>query len=264
VWPFRSGFQLIQRKMPDSTITASSPPEQGGWFTTTHWSIVLAARDPSAPQAADALEKLCRSYWYPLYAFVRRQGYDESSAKDQVQGFFARLLEKNFLAEVDQEKGKFRSFLLASLKHYMADERDKARAQKRGGGQILISLDETVGEDRYRAEPVDVMDAEKLYERRWALTLLDQARERLKEEFQNAGKSDLYQHLQLFDAGGRESPPYADVAREVGLSESGLRTAVFRMRQRYQELVREEVAQTVSSPQEVDEEIRHLILVVGG
>jgi RNA polymerase sigma-70 factor (ECF subfamily) len=146
----------------------------------------------------------------------------------------------------------------------MADERDKARAQKRGGGQILISLDETVGEDRYRAEPVDVMDAEKLYERRWALTLLDQARERLKEEFLKAGKSQLYERLQAFEARGEDSPAYADVAGNLGLSESGLRTAVFRMRQRYRELVREEVAQTVSSPQEVDEEIRHLILVVGG
>jgi DNA-directed RNA polymerase specialized sigma24 family protein len=181
--------------MPDATITASSPSAQGGWFATTHWSIVLTARDPACPQAADALEKLCRSYWYPLYAFVRRQGHDENSAKDLTQGFFARLLEKNYLAQVKQDKGKFRSFLLASLKHYMADERDKERAQKRGGGQVLLSLDETVGEDRYRAEPVDVMDAEKLYERRWALTLLDQARERLKDEFLKAGKSHLYERF---------------------------------------------------------------------
>jgi RNA polymerase sigma-70 factor (ECF subfamily) len=250
--------------MPDSSITASSPLEQGGWFTTTHWSIVLRARDPASPQAADALEKLCRSYWYPLYAFVRRQGNDESSAKDLTQGFFARLLEKNYLAQVNQDRGKFRCFLLASLKHFIADERDKERAQKRGGGQILLSLDETVGEDRYRAEPVDVMDAEKLYERRWALTLLDQARERLKQEFLNAGKSQLYERLQAFDAGGGETPAYADVAVALGLSEGGVRTAVFRMRQRYRELVREEVAQTVSSPQEVDEEIRHLIRVVSG
>jgi len=250
--------------LPDSTITASSPSEQGGWFTTTHWSIVLTARDPDCPQAANALEKLCRSYWYPLYAFVRRQGHDESSAKDLTQGFFARLLEKNYLAQVDQDRGKFRSFLLASLKHYMADERDKERAQKRGGGLIHLSLDETVGEDRYRAEPVDVMDAEKLYERRWALTLLDQAKERLKAEFQKEGKLELYQQLQVFETGSHDSPAYADVAADLGLSESGLRTAVFRMRKRHRELVREEVAQTVSSPQEIDEEIRHLILIVGG
>jgi len=251
--------------MPDPTITAGSPSEQGGWFTTTHWSIVLTARDPACPQAADALEKLCRSYWYPLYAFVRRQGHDESSAKDLTQGFFARLLEKNYLAHVVQDKGKFRSFLLASLKHYMADERDKERAQKRGGGHIIISLDETAGEDRYRAEPVDVMDAEKLYERRWALTLLDQAKERLQEEYLKAGKLQLYHRFQAMEAGGGAgSPPCAEVAVMLGLSESGLRTAVFRLRQRYRELVREEVAQTVSSPQEVDEEIRHLILVVGG
>jgi DNA-directed RNA polymerase specialized sigma24 family protein len=250
--------------MPGSTITASSGSEQDEWFATTHWSIVLSARDPACPQAADALEKLCRSYWYPLYAFVRRHGHDENSAKDLTQGFFARLLEKNFLAQVQQKKGKFRSFLLASLKHYMAGERDKERAQKRGSGQVLLSLDETVGEDRYRAEPVDVMDAEKLYERRWALTLLDQAKERLKDEFLKVGKSQLYEQLQAFETRSDESPAYADVAVNLGLSESGLRTAVFRMRQRYRELVREEVAQTVSSPQEVDEEIRYLIQVVAG
>ena len=250
--------------MPDSTITATAHPEQCGWFNPTHWSIVLAARDTASPQAADALEKLCRTYWYPLYVFVRRQGHDEHSAKDLTQDFFARLLEKNYLAQVDQDKGKFRSFLLASLKHYLADQRDKKNAQKRGGGQILISLDETVGEDRYRAEPVDIMDAEKLYERRWALTLLDQARERLKEEFLNADKLQLYERLQAFAAGGGDTPAYSDVAVELGLSEGGVRTAVFRMRQRYRELVREEVTQTVSSPQDVDEEIRHLILVVGG
>jgi RNA polymerase sigma-70 factor (ECF subfamily) len=249
--------------MPDSTITASSPSEQDGWFATTHWSIVLTARDPACPQAADALERLCRSYWYPLYAFVRRQGHDEYSAKDLTQGFFARLLEKNFLAQVRQTKGKFRFFLLASLKHFMAGERDKERAQKRGGGQVLISLDDTEGEDRYRAEPVDFMDAEKLYERRWALTLLDQAKKRLRDEFLKAGKSQLYERLQAFEAGNDKSPAYANVAGDLGLSPSGLRTAVFRMRQRYRELVREEVAQTVSNPQEIDEEIRYLIQVVG-
>jgi RNA polymerase sigma-70 factor (ECF subfamily) len=210
------------------------------------------------------LEKLCRSYWYPLYVFVRRQGHDEATAKDLTQGFFAKLLEKNYLADVRREKGKFRTFLLVAIKHFISDERDKARAEKRGGGKTVISLDETAGEDRYRHEPIEVMDAEKLYERRWALTLLEQARERLKEEYRTGGKAELYERLQLFGSGANDTPAYAEVAPTLGLSESGLRSAVHRMRQRYGELVREEVAQTVSSPAEVDEEIRYLIRVVSG
>jgi RNA polymerase sigma-70 factor (ECF subfamily) len=235
---------------------------QGNWFTTTHWSLVLNARDPSSPQAAEALEKLCRTYWYPLYAYVRRQGEDEESAKDLTQGFFARLLQKNYLAQVQREKGKFRTFLLTALKHFATDEWDKARAQKRGGGQPPISLDDTTCEHRYRLEPVDEMDAVKLYERRWALSLLEQARQRLKEEYDRAGKSDLYDHLKIYETGDRNGPPYAEVAVKVGLGESGVKSAVRSMRRRFQELVREEVANTVESPAEVDAEIRHLIIVV--
>ncbi|HXP59168.1 MAG TPA: sigma-70 family RNA polymerase sigma factor [Dongiaceae bacterium] len=250
--------------MPNLRDSATTSAEQAAWFTTTHWSIVINAQDPASPQASQALEKLCRSYWYPLYAFVRRQGRDEATAKDLTQGFFAKLLEKNYLAGVRPEKGRFRNFLLASIKHFISDEWDKARALKRGGGQTIISLDETTGEDRYRQEPVEAMDAEKLYERRWALTLLEQARERLKEEFRAAGKAETYEQLQRFESGDTDAPAYAEVAPALGLSESGLRTAVHRMRQRNQELVREEVAQTVSSPAEVDEEIRYLIRVVSG
>lgn len=250
--------------MTNTLDSAETPVEQATWFTATHWSLVLNAQDPASPQASEALEKLCRSYWYPLYVFVRRQGYDEATAKDLTQGFFAKLLEKNYLAGVGREKGKFRTFLLVAIKHFIADEGDKARALKRGGGEIVCSLDETAGEDRYRREPMDVMDAEKLYERRWALTLLDQARERLKEEYRMAGKAQVYERLQLFESGDGDAPGYAEVAPALGLSESGLRTAVHRMRQRYRELVREEVAQTVNSPAEVDEEIRYLLRVVSG
>ncbi len=242
--------------------SATTSAEQAAWFTTTHWSIVLNAQDPASPQASEALEKLCRSYWYPLYAFVRRQGHDEEAAKDLTQGFFAKLLEKNYLAGIRREKGRFRTFLLVAIKHFISDERDKARALKRGAGKTLISLDETAGEDRYRHEPAEVMDAEKLYERRWALTLLEQARERLKEEYRLAGKTELYERLQLFESGDQDTPAYAEVAPALALSESGLRTAVHRMRQRHRELVREEVAQTVNSLAEVDEEIRYLIRVV--
>jgi DNA-directed RNA polymerase specialized sigma24 family protein len=245
----------------DTEVPAST---QGNWFTTTHWSLVLNAQDTSSPLAAAAMEKLCRAYWYPLFVYVRRQGEDEESAKDLTQGFFARLLEKHYLAQVQREKGKFRSFLLASLKHFLSDERDKARAQKRGGGQSFVSLDDSTGEQRYRLEPVETMDAEKLFERRWALTLLDQARARLKEEYLESGKSSLYDRLKVFEAADKIGPPYAEVAADLGLTESAVKAAVFRLRRRYRELVREEVANTVDSPEAVDGEIRHLISVIRG
>jgi DNA-directed RNA polymerase specialized sigma24 family protein len=250
--------------MAEENKNHAAAPGQGTWFTTTHWSLILNAQDASSPQAAAALDKLCRTYWYPLYVFIRRQGEDEESAKDLTQGFFARLLEKHYLAQVHREKGKFRSFLLAALKHYLADERDKARAQKRGGGQAFVSLDDSTGEQRYRLEPVDGMDAEKLFERRWALTLLDQARARLKEEYRQNGKSDLFDRLAVLEAGDWNAPPYAQVAAELELTESGVKSAVLRLRQRHRELVREEVAHTVERPEQVDGEIRYLITVISG
>jgi RNA polymerase sigma factor (sigma-70 family) len=247
------------------TISPHSPEtamQQGAWFTTTHWSIVLNAKDPASPEAAAALEKLCRTYWYPLYVFVRREGYDDAVAKDLTQGFFAKLLEKNYLAGVRPEKGKFRAFLKVSIKHFISDHRDKARAQKRGGGQILVSWDDTSGEDRYRQEPVDLMDAEKLFERRWVLTLLAQAADRLKEEYRAAGKAALFAQLQLFESGGTTLPSYAEVALALALSEGGLRSAVHRMRQRHHQILREEVAQTVDHPADLADEIRHLLRVI--
>jgi len=250
--------------MAQATHTETATAGQGTWFTTTHWSLILNAQDTSSPVAVAALEKLCRAYWYPLYVFVRRQGEDQESAKDLTQGFFARLLEKKYLAQVQREKGKFRSFLLAALKHFLADERDKARAQKRGGGQTFVSLDDSTGEERYRLEPVDAMDAEKLFERRWALTLLEQARARVREEYLESGKAGLYDHLKPFESGDQNAPSYAQVAAELGLTESTVKSAIFRMRQRYRELVREEVANTVDNPAEVDAEIRHLISVISG
>jgi RNA polymerase sigma factor (sigma-70 family) len=251
-----------ERSMAEATNTGTVTSGQGTWFTTTHWSLILNAQDTSSPLAAAALEKLCRTYWYPLYVYVRRQGEDEESAKDLTQGFFARLLEKRYLAQVEREKGKFRSFLLAALKHFLADEWDKARAQKRGGGQTMVSLEDSTGEDRYRLEPVDALDAEKLFERRWALTLLEQAQARLRDEYLESGKSTLYDRLRVFEAGDKNGPPYAEVAAELGLTESAVKSAVFRLRQRYRELVRAEVANTVESPEEVDGEIRHLISVI--
>jgi len=252
----------IMNKSTDETDSTGSATDKGAWFTTTHWSLVLNARDPASPLAGEALEKLCRSYWYPLYAYVRSRGLDEQAAKDLTQGFFAKLLEKNYLAQVHPEKGLFRSFLLASLKHFLSDEWDKSRAQKRGGGQLHISLDDPTGEDRYRLEPVDHMDPEKLFERRWALTVLEQAQGKLAEEYAKAGKSEVYAHLRATESGDNGVPTFAEVAVALGLTESAVKSAAFRMRQRYREVVREEVAHTVGSSAEIDEELRHLIAVI--
>jgi len=246
---------------PEKPSTAS-PGDQ--WFATTHWSVILAAADSAAPGADEALEKLCRTYWYPLYAYVRRRGHAPHDGQDLTQEFFARLLKKNFLDGLAAEKGKFRSFLLTAMNHFLADEWDKARAQKRGGGRTFVALDDTTGEERYRLEPVDTMDAEKLFERRWALTLLDAAKHRLEEEFAKSGKSQLYARLKALNSGDKTLAPYADVAAEFGLSESAVKSTVFRMRQRYRELVREEVANTVSNRSEIDQEIHYLINVISG
>jgi RNA polymerase sigma factor (sigma-70 family) len=227
-------------------------------FTTTHWSVVLTAARPEAPEAAAALESLCRTYWYPLYAYVRREGHNPADAQDLTQGFFASLLARNSLLRVAPEKGKFRSFLLASMRHFLSDQRDRARTAKRGGGQEALSLDAQEAEERYRLEPVDRLDAEKIYERRWVMTLLEQALIRLRDESAAAGKAELYEHLRSFVAGDQEIT-CGEVAAEVGLSESAVKSAVHRLRLRYRELVREEIARTVGDPTEIDTEIHYLI-----
>lgn len=243
--------------------TADPGLPQGQWFATTHWSVVLAAADASTDDALAALEKLCRTYWFPLYAFVRRQGYDPEESKDLTQGFFARLLEKKYLEQVDRRKGKFRSFLLASLRHYLSDERDRARAAKRGGGRPVISFDACDAEQRYLLEPADESSPDKVFDRRWAFALLNEARRRLREEYTAAGKQELFEALTGTDARGDGASTYAHLAARWNMTESGVKSAAHRLRQRYHELVREEVSQTVSSAAELEEEIRHLISVVG-
>ena len=230
-------------------------------FATTHWSVVLAAGQSTDAQASEALEQLCRTYWYPLNAFVRREGRSPEDAQDLTQGFFARLLEKNYLAQVERQKGKFRSFLLAALRHFLADQRDRARAVKRGGGADCLSLDAQTAEERYRLEPVDRMDAEKIYERRWAMTLLEQALTRLRDENIAAGKLELFERLRDFVAGESDISS-AEAATQLGLTESTVKSALHRLRQRYRELVREEIAHTVADPAEIDTELRYLIAVL--
>ena len=235
---------------------------ESGVFATTHWSVVLAARAPYAPQAAAALEKLCCTYWYPLYAYLRRCGYGEHDAQDFIQGFFAHLFERDWLQRVAREKGRFRSFLLASLNYFLADQRDRASAQKRGGGQPVISFDAHEAEECYRLEPVDERSPDKLFERRWAMTLLDQVLARLAQEFSDAGKLELFNRLQPFLVEGTGEKSYTETAREGGMTEEALKKAVQRMRRRYHELFREEISQTVASPEEVEEELRHLCAVL--
>ena len=249
--------------MSDEPEAQNARPSERGMFATTHWSVVLAAGEPNSTQAAQALEKLCRTYWYPIYAYLRRRGCGEQDAQDLSQGFFAQLLERRSIQAVEREKGKFRSFLLASLNYYVADERDRANAQKRGGGREVLSLDVQEAEQRYRLEPADERSPDKLFERRWAMTLLDQVLARLAEEFSAAGKPELFNRLNPYLVEGSGEKTYAETAREGGMTEEAVKKAVQRMRRRYHQLFREEIAQTVASPAEVDEELRHLCRALG-
>jgi RNA polymerase sigma-70 factor (ECF subfamily) len=230
-------------------------------FATTHWSVVLAAGRKSSPRAQEALAALCQTYWYPLYACVRRQGHPPHAAQDLTQEFFARLLEKNFLGDVRRARGRFRSFLLAALKHFLANEWDRERALKRGGGREFISL-EAEAEARYALEPVDLDSPDRLYERRWALTLLERVLAALKREWTIAGRAAHFDALKDTLAGGRGSVPYAQLAERLGMSEEAVKVAAHRLRKRYRELLRSEIAQTVARPEEVEDEIRHLFTVL--
>lgn len=218
----------------------------------------MAAGHSESTHARAALEKLCTHYWYPLYAFVRRLGHSAHDAEDLVQGFFAVCLEKNYLGAAEQAKGRFRSFLLVALKRYLANEWDKQRAQKRGGKHSAISLDGLTAEERYALEPAEQLSADKLYDRRWALTLLDRVVARLRDEQAEAGKLSQFEQLKECITAGR-STGYTEIAARAGLSEGALKVAVHRLRKRYRDLLEEEIAHTVSSPEEVVEERRHLL-----
>ncbi len=215
-----------------------------------------AGREESL-QAGEALERLCRTYWYPLYAYVRRKGYGPHDAQDLTQEFFARLLRGNFLNTVEQRKGRFRSFLVASLEHFLVKEWVRANRQKRGGGQTIVSLDEGA-ENRYALEPADNLSAQKLYERRWAMTLLDQAMKRLGEECRQNGKTELFEKVKNLLSGDAQEECYRELAAGLAMSDGAFRVAVHRLRQRYGILLREEIAQTVATQEEVDEEVRCL------
>ncbi|MGA2864130.1 MAG: sigma factor [Verrucomicrobiota bacterium] len=231
-------------------------------FATTHWSVVLAAREPASPQAAAALEELCRAYWYPLYAYVRRQGRSAHDAEDLLQSFFVRFLEKDFLHQVDRAKGRFRSFLLGALNHFLANEWDKARSQKRGGQAHFLSLDTGQAERWYGEDLASDLTPEKLYEQRWACVLLERVMQRLEHDSESAGKGDSFAALKGFLIGEDGGQSYPDLAAQFGVTEAALKMRVQRLRHRYQRLLREEIAQTVTSPEEVEDEIRHLFSIL--
>jgi DNA-directed RNA polymerase specialized sigma24 family protein len=226
-------------------------------FATTQWSLVLKAGEEPSEQADEALARLCETYWYPLYFFIRRSGWSQHDAEDLTQEFFARLLSKRYLSAVDRTKGKFRSFLLASFQHFVANQRRDARAQKRGGDCTFISLNDESAEQRYLQRAAD-LPAEKLFEQQWAMTLLDQVVARLRSEFLAADKVALFDELKIFLTGDKRSASYAALATKLETTEPALKMAVSRMRKRYGELLREEIANTVSKPSEVEEELRAL------
>lgn len=231
-------------------------------FGTTHWSVVLAAANEAKPEGAAALETLCRAYWYPIYVFIRRQGYGEADAQDLTQGFFCHILSRRFLERASPDKGRFRSFIIASLKYFLADELGRLQAQKRGGGRIPVFLDAQSAEERYRLEPVERLDPEKLFERRWAVTLLNRVLDRLETEFVKAGKARLMEQLRQFLLEDDGSVTYREVAARLGMSEGAVKVAVHRMRQRYRNLFRDEVVQTLADPAEAEDEMRQVFAAI--
>ena len=237
--------------------------QQGGVaFTTTHWSVVLQAQAES-PAAQAALEKLCRTYWGPIYAFVRRQGIGISDAEDLTQGFFTQLLERRDLTAVRREKGRLRSYMLAALKHFMTDDRRRAMAIKRGKGERPIPLEDLGAGEWTDMEPSDLLTADRIYERRWAATVLDRALDLLKEEYTGRGNvAALFDSLAQLLPGEPGAPSRADIARQFGMTENAVAQAFHRFRQRYQTLIRQEIAHTVATPADVDDELRHLIAVL--
>lgn len=250
--------------MAELDFNAPPPRTGSGSFASTHWSVVLLAGATPSPAAREALEKLCRAYWYPLYVFVRRQGHGPNEAQDLTQGFFAHLLADESLGRADPDKGRFRSFLIGALKHFLINEWQREHRQKRGGGCVTFSLEDEEAEARFAAEPADEWTPERAYDRRWAEALLEQVLEQLGREFADAGLTARFEALKVFLLAGPEPECYAAVAARLGLSESAAKSAIHRLRQRYGELIRAEIAQTVADPAEMEAEMRHLFSVLCG
>jgi DNA-directed RNA polymerase specialized sigma24 family protein len=231
-------------------------------FATTHWSVVLAAGRGTTGEAQTALETLCRAYWYPIYVYVRRKGHGPDDAQDLTQEFFSQLIRKEHLRLADRNKGRFRNFLLATLDYFLAREWSRAHRQKRGGQFIFISLDQQAADDRYKLEPADGRTPEEAYAKQWALTVLKQTMDLFERECTASGKGALFEATRHLLSGERGGAAYAEISARLGLAEGAIRVAVHRLRQRYAELLRSEIAQTVGSPEEVDEELQYLLSVL--
>jgi RNA polymerase sigma-70 factor (ECF subfamily) len=232
-------------------------------FVTTHWSVVIRA-GRSEPQAHEALSQLCQTYWYPLYSFIRRQGKSPHDAEDLTQEFFARLLEKNYLAAAREEKGKFRTFLLTTLKRFLANEWDRQHAQKRGGFQPMVEIEAVLAESKFNSELAHNLNPDVLFERQWAITLLERVMKRLQKEYEQSGRDKLFEKLRGCLVKDDSAQPYAQIASGLNLTESAIKTAVHRLRTRYQELLRQEIGKTVATAADVEEELRQLFAAVGG
>jgi RNA polymerase sigma factor (sigma-70 family) len=250
--------------MSTESVESGFNDRKGACFATTHWSVVLAAGDSCSANAPMALEELCAAYWEPLYAYVRRQGFGPQDAQDLTQEFFAWLLQNKRLRVADPERGRFRSFLLVRLKHFLSDERKKLRAQKRGGGQPILSLDAERAEQRCSLDPATELTAERIFDQRWALTVIERTVARLRDEYVAVGRPDLFDELKHFQPGDEAKTSYAETATRLAVSESAVKSAIYRLRKRHRDLLREEIARTVATPAEVDEEIRYLIAVMSG
>jgi RNA polymerase sigma factor (sigma-70 family) len=248
--------------MSEDSTEQPATTQAGHWVGSTHWSAVLTAGQQGSPQAAAAMEELCHTYWYPLYAYIRRRGYEVEDAQDLTQEFFARMLETHWLKGADPKRGKFRSFLLGAMNHFLANDWRRAQTLKRGGGKALISLDDTA-EKRYAVDAVSDLTPEKIYERRWAWSLFERAISRLREQYTAAGKAGLYDALKCFLADDIGEGDYTRLAAQLEMTRGAVATSVHRLRERYRELLREEVAHTVADPAEVEDEIRSLLAALG-
>lgn len=241
-----------------SEHSSQSSGSPGDIFATTHWTVVLAAGKRSTPQSNAALEQLCKTYWFPLYAYVRRRGHNKADAEDLTQAFFARFLAKNYLAGLSAERGRFRAFLLASLKNFLTNEWDRSQRQKRGGGETHLSLDWRTADTKFQVTAVNEPSPDKAFDREWALALLAKVIERLQAECAADGKAKLFEQLKIFLMAGKGETAQSDVAKALGMEEGAMRVAIHRLRKRYRALLRDEICQTLTDAAQVDEEMRAL------
>jgi len=241
----------------------NTPESTAGYFLTTHWSVVVRAAKEDSASAHEALCELCQTYWYPLYAYARRQGHSPHDAEDLTQGFFARLLEKKYVGDADRARGKFRSFLLTALKHFVANEWDRQHAEKRGGFSAVINIDSAGAESRIEWELRDPSQPDVVFERQWATTLLERVMGELEREYTESGRAKLFETLRGCLAKDDDARPYAEIAASLDATEAAVKMAVQRLRARYRDLLRAEIARTVSSPDEIEAELRYLIATFG-